>query len=150
MTLDNQRQETRRKERDLKIRMEIISSKPESDRTEEERRTYALFEERRQKKNKRSRERTKERKAELMRITGMPEAQRSEEEKVWLEVFLKAKRRKNEGDRMRRERIKKRGLRAAAAASYEEPYSDMDNEEATRSKIAPATVTAATGTTATK
>jgi len=125
MTLDKQRQETRRKENDLKKRMKAISEKAEADRTEEEKQSYALFEERRQRKNKRSRERTRERKSEYIRIMDIPEQQRTEQEREWLMTFMKAKKRKNEGDRMRRERIK-RGL--FVASSYEEGFSDSGNE----------------------
>lgn len=94
----------------LRDRISEIESKPEQDRTEEERTIYSQYEARRQRKNDRSRERALEKKEEIDRILAKPEKKRTKIEKQFLETALSAKKRKNEGDRLRRQRLKELGL----------------------------------------
>lgn len=96
----------KKKEREIKERMNLISKKKDETKTEDEVKAYVLFEQRRQRKNERSRERTKENRQEMERILGIPDGSRTEEERKWLNRFLKAKHRKNDNDRSRRKRIK--------------------------------------------
>ncbi len=119
----------RKKENDLKARMKIISDKRPEDRNHDENEAFKLFEQRRLRKNKRSRERTREKKAEMNRILAIPEQRRSEEEKIWLDVNLKAKRRKNEGDRMRRERIKQLGQSSSKSSITSSRSQDLSDFE---------------------
>ncbi|CAB9508962.1 expressed unknown protein [Seminavis robusta] len=94
----------------LRDRISEIESKPEAERTEEERTIYGQYEARRQRKNDRSRERALEKKEEIDRILAKPEKKRTKIEKQFLETALSAKKRKNEGDRLRRQRLKELGL----------------------------------------
>ncbi len=96
----------KKKEREIKEKMNLISKKKDETKSEDEVKAYVLFEKRRQRKNERSRERTKENRQEMERILGIPDGSRTEEERKWLNSFLKAKYRKNENDRSRRKRIK--------------------------------------------
>ena len=98
--------EIRQKEADIKHKIKLIKEKKIQDRTEEEVKLYEAYEERRRRKNERSRERTKEIKAEMDRILDIPEKNRSAVEREWLHRHMKAKKRKNESDRQRRKRIK--------------------------------------------
>lgn len=108
-TTDDNRVEKRKKEAELKIRMKIIERKNEEEKTEEELRLYASFEQRRKRKNERSRERTKENKIEMDRIMAIPEHERTANDKRWLATHLTAKKRKNLKDRERRKRIRQGG-----------------------------------------
>jgi len=94
----------------LRERIAIIETKPNTDRTEEEKQIFATFEARRQRKNDRSRERALEKKEEIDRILAKAEKRRTKIEKQFLEGALNAKKRKNEGDRLRRQRLKELGL----------------------------------------
>jgi hypothetical protein len=94
----------------LRDRISEIESRPEGDRTEEERTIFGQYEARRQRKNDRSRERALEKKEEIDRILAKPEKKRTKIEKQFLETALSAKKRKNEGDRLRRQRLKELGL----------------------------------------
>jgi hypothetical protein len=104
----------------LRERIEIIQSKPENERTEEERDLYNSYQYRRQRKNDRSRERAIEKKNEIERILSKPENKRTKIENDFLEIALSAKQRKNQGDRLRRQRIKqmKRAQARAEASEY--------------------------------
>jgi hypothetical protein len=77
---------------------------------------FAQYENRRKRKNDRSRERALEKKEEIDRILAKPEKKRSKIERQFLDNALSAKKRKNEGDRLRRQRLKEMGLAAKGAA----------------------------------
>ena len=102
----------------LRERIDIIATKPESERTEEEREIFSQYQYRRQRKNDRSRERAIEKKSEVERILSKPESKRTKIENDFLETALSAKQRKNQGDRLRRQRIKQM-KRAQARAEGE-------------------------------
>lgn len=87
----------------------MIQNKPDSERTEEERELWIKHEEKRRKKNDRSRERAVEKKDEVDKILSKPEEKRTKMEKQYLEVTIEARKRKNEGDRERRKRLKEMG-----------------------------------------
>ena len=108
-TTEDNRVEKRKKEAELKIRMRIIERKSEEEKTEEELRMYASFEQRRRRKNERSRERTKENKIEMDRIMALPEHEQTASDERWLATHLTAKKRKNMKDRERRKRIRQSG-----------------------------------------
>jgi hypothetical protein len=84
--------------------------KPEPARDEEESLIWSQYEQRRQRKNDRSRERAMERKEEIDRILAKPEKKRTKIEKSFLDTALYSKKRKNEGDRVRRQRLKDMGI----------------------------------------
>lgn len=90
----------------LKQRISDIRAKDPRDRAPEEAKTLAVFEERRQRKNGRSRERALERKREYERTMSLPETKWSEEQKNFVQETMVAKFKKNEGDRMRRKKLK--------------------------------------------
>jgi len=94
----------------MRSRITEIEQKPEEERTEEEMHIWQQYEQRRQRKNNRSRERALEKKEEIDRILAKPDKKRSKIEKQFLETALSAKKRKNEGDRLRRQRLKELGL----------------------------------------
>lgn len=94
----------------LRHRISDIETKPEDDRTEEEKHLWAQYESRRQRKNDRSRERALEKKEEIDRILAKPDKKRTKIERQFLETALSAKKRKNEGDRLRRQRLKELGF----------------------------------------
>lgn len=77
---------------------------------------FAQYENRRKRKNDRSRERALEKKEEIDRILTRQEKKRSKIERQFLDNALSAKKRKNEGDRLRRQRLKEMGLAAKGAA----------------------------------
>lgn len=104
----------------LRERIDIIQTKPESERTEEERDLFNSYQYRRQRKNDRSRERAIEKKAEIERILSKPENKRSKIENEFLDIALGAKQRKNQGDRLRRQRIKQ--IKRAQARAESEQY----------------------------
>jgi hypothetical protein len=105
----------------LRERVEGIASRPDIERTEEERDLLDSYQYRRQRKNDRSRERAIEKKTEIERILSKPEKKRSKIERDFLETALYAKQRKNHGDRMRRQRIKQQKM-AARAAGGDDSY----------------------------
>jgi hypothetical protein len=105
----------------LRERVEGIASRPDGERTEEERELLDSYQYRRQRKNDRSRERAIEKKTEIERILSKPEKKRSKIERDFLETALYAKQRKNHGDRMRRQRIKQQKM-AARAAGGDDSY----------------------------
>jgi hypothetical protein len=94
----------------LRQRIIEIENKPPEERTEEEEHLFSQYENRRRRKNDRSRERALEKKEEIDRILAKPEKRRTKIEKQFLETALSAKKRKNEGDRLRRQRLKELGL----------------------------------------
>jgi hypothetical protein len=69
-----------------------------------------LHDQRRQKKNDRSRDRALENKEEIDRILAKPEKKRTRIENQFLENALGSKKRKNQGDRLRRSRLKSLGV----------------------------------------
>ena len=79
---------------------------------EEDVKLYQTVEDRRARKNNRSRERAMEKKAEVERILAKPECERTKEELEAIDTAKAAKKRKNEGDRLRRERLKSMGLKS--------------------------------------
>jgi len=90
----------------LRERIQEIKTRPDEERTDEERALLGQYEGRRGRKNDRSRDRAIEKKSEIERILNKPERKRTKLEKQFLETALNAKQRKNEGDRLRRQRIK--------------------------------------------
>jgi len=90
----------------LKHRIAEIQAKDVKDRTKDEQETLTLFEERRYRKNGRSRERAMERKSEYDKIISAPEKSWTKEQKLFVQETMVAKYKKNEGDRMRRKRLK--------------------------------------------
>jgi hypothetical protein len=90
----------------LRERIDIIASKPENERTQEEQELLDKDESRRSSKNNRSRKRATEKKIEVERILAIPEKKRSKIERDFLENTMEARSRKNLGDRIRRQRIK--------------------------------------------
>ena len=90
--------------------IELIRTKPEWERTEEESQLLFKFDNRRGRKNTRSRERATETKEAVDGILQKPEERRTAIEVQFLRAQLHKKSRKNESDRMRRERLKVLGL----------------------------------------
>jgi hypothetical protein len=68
-----------------------------------------LFEERRRRKNERSRELAIEKKQKMDQIMLKAESEWTQEEKGFIEETMTAKYRKNLGDRVRRKRLKDKG-----------------------------------------
>jgi hypothetical protein len=93
----------------LKESIHIIQAKRPQDRTLEEIRKLETYEERRRRKNGRSRERALERKARFEEISAKPESEWTVEEKDFMKETLTAKFKKNEGDRLRRKRMREGG-----------------------------------------
>jgi hypothetical protein len=93
----------------LKLTISEIKAKDPSERTPEEVKKLALYEERRLRKNGRSRERALERKKRFAIVSAKPEEEWTEEEKTFMRDTLVAKFKKNEGDRLRRKRMRERG-----------------------------------------
>jgi hypothetical protein len=105
------RQQMERKNRrcrDAKNRQRIaaILSKPEENRTEEEKLELQVFENRRATKNRRGKERRQEKKAELARILAKQKEQWTKMEKELIDKAEANKRKKNSRDRERRKRFK--------------------------------------------
>jgi len=90
----------------LKQRITAIQAKDPKDRTPDEINTLSVFEERRQRKNGRSRERALERKREYERIINVPEEKWTKEQRAFVQETMVAKFKKNEGDRLRRKKLK--------------------------------------------
>jgi hypothetical protein len=85
----------------------IASKKAKAELTEFERNELKSWEERRDRKNHRSRERSVEKKSRIRHILDTPADQRSDADAAFLREHLARRERKNEGDRLRRERIRK-------------------------------------------
>jgi len=90
----------------LRERIVMIQNMPEEDRTEQQKLELQAFQDRKGKKNRRSKERRAEESAEVERILAIPEEERSQEEKGYVERVTAAKLKKNLQNRQRRERLK--------------------------------------------
>ena len=87
-------------------RIAAILSKPEENRTEEEKLELQVFENRRATKNRRGKERRQEKKAEVARILAKPKEQWTKVEKELIDKTEADTRKKNSRDRDRRKRFK--------------------------------------------
>jgi len=118
----------------LRERIEVVKTKSNDDRRENELKLLELYEDRRCRKNQRSRERANEKKREIERILAISENVRSKEEQLKFETAMKAKHKKNEGDRIRRERIKRREQKEKPAVARgrpkkNKPFEDQQNQK---------------------
>lgn len=94
-------------------RIAMIQSKPENERSEEEKEELAEHMLKKQKKNENARERDQQRKSEIERIHSKPEHERTEEEVEFLKKCKERKQRRNLADAKRR--LKKKTTTDAAA-----------------------------------
>lgn len=102
------RERARARANNRKGYIEMIASKQgKKELTEYERNELKSWEERRDRKNNRSRERSMEKKSRIRHILDTPDNERSEEDAAFLREYQARRERKNEGDRLRRERIRK-------------------------------------------
>jgi hypothetical protein len=94
-------------------RIAMIQSKPENERSQEEKQELAEHMLKKQRKNENARERDQQRKSEIERIHSKPEHERTEEEVEFLKKCEERKQRRNLADAKRR--LKKKTTTDAAA-----------------------------------
>eukprot|EP00957_Ditylum_brightwellii_P169282 12884313-Ditylum_brightwellii.AAC.1 len=123
----------------LRGTVQLVQNLKEEEKTEEQLKLLAAYEDRRRRKNERSRQRAIEKKIEIERILAKSEDERTEDEKITLDIAIKAKQKKNEGDRIRRKRIKTMGMKgkrggAARGRPRKTPQSEEEDTQTGKRK----------------
>jgi hypothetical protein len=94
------------------LKSKVNTLKSSSYKTPQDEKFIRKFEEKRHKKNTRTRQRVAEKRAQIETILAKPEAERSSQERDLLKIAAAKRARKNENDRLRRVRLKEMGLKS--------------------------------------